>query len=940
MATNKRITDLTDYTSVLPYASEIFGVYQPMIGWKSKRMTQRFASGIRAENLSKFRDILARYEGVASVNLMDIARNQLFFSLTDLKVGVPKNELMLKYQGNDSILLSEIAGQLKSNNTRPGTQDEWKEFLNEDNIQKILVEKVYPVYAENFNTIPPEQFLEDKNYDINDKSLVNPIITGLKAESAIARVLVDLLNGDFVAKLDNLFFIDNNLNKPTLTELFKHLKEDNYQDPFNSFDPHGDIKENVSISPIGIVHLYRQFFFELDTFLGTPVGHVWMSPGSTVELIETSSRKYSEERITERSSDVTTKEELSTTDKDEISDAIKNEDRKDTKLGFTATVNQSWGSGNFSATGNLNMDNTQAMARELAHKKMSEQTKKLSVEIRNNFKSTFKTVTETADTQSKRYVLSNKTKDLLNYELRRKMRQVGVQIQDIGSYLCWQTFVDDPGKELGLPNLIHVAKVTDVDGKPEHPAKPVLPEPVLRDYQVQIPFIGTSADNDDKGELYIDGKESNGDDLFIETNFEQKFACEKPNYFLDTNSIAITTTDAVEIQVKNIKADGSMLFYLKNVHFQDRPFVALGVKLKWLPDPVSYNKVYDAALEKYKTDLANYNEKALKAEKDDYINAVKERVTMASNVKKRKFEDLREEERTIVYRNLIKALMLEKNFNKPADDSNKYTTQHILSELINAVFDIDKMLYFVAPEWWKARKHTKVSYANPGKSYMLDGSMATWSGEQKRDDNYLITDKSEPAPLGSSLGWLLQLDGDDLRNAFLNAPWVKAVIPIRPGKETAAKNWLEKSGVEGSDGLDANYSAPQDELIRINVFLNNGLVPRQFSDAEWETISEITPPNPVTIRQALDFLCAEVAFKEEESKKVSKYPKEEIDDRNKVLATPIEKVYEHGFYPLKGGFKAKVEENFEIISQWIEVLPTDQIVPVEVKYDAKTGRQI
>jgi len=135
------------------------------------------------------------------------------------------------------------------------------------------------------------------------------------------------------------------------------------------------------------------------------------------------------------------------------------------------------------------------------------------------------------------------------------------------------------------------------------------------------------------------------------------------------------------------------------------------------------------------------------------------------------------------------------------------------------------------------------------------------------------------------------------------------------------------------------HAATQDELIRINVYLNKNMVPRQFSDAEWETLSETTPPNPVTIRQALDFLCAEVAFKEEESKKVSKYPKEEIDDRNKVLATPIEKVYEHGFYPLKGGFKAKVEENFEIISQWIEVLPTDQVVPVEVKYDPKTGRQ-
>jgi hypothetical protein len=250
------------------------------------------------------------------------------------------------------------------------------------------------------------------------------------------------------------------------------------------------------------------------------------------------------------------------------------------------------------------------------------------------------------------------------------------------------------------------------------------------------------------------------------------------------------------------------------------------------------------------------------------------------------------------------------------------------------------MLYFVAPEWWKARKRTKVSYAGPIKSYTTDGSITNWSGERKGKDNYLITEKSEPAPLGSSLGWLLQLDGDDLRNAFLNAPWVKAVIPIRPGKEKAALNWLEKSGVEGSDGLDANYSASDDELIRINVYITTGKTPGQFTDAEWVEVSETTPPTPVTIRQAIDFLCAEVAFKEEVSKTVSKYPKEEIDDANKVLATPIEKVYEHGFYPLKGGFKAKVEDNFEIISQWIEVLPTDQVVPVEVKYDPKTGRQV
>lgn len=52
------------------------------------------------------------------------------------------------------------------------------------------------------------------------------------------------------------------------------------------------------------------------------------------------------------------------------------------------------------------------------------------------------------------------------------------------------------------------------------------------------------------------------------------------------------------------------------------------------------------------------------------------------------------------------------------------------------------------------------------------------------------------------------------------------------------------------------------------------------------------------------------------------------------------KVYEHGFYPLQGGFKVKMNDDFEIFDQWVEVLPTDQVVAVEVKNDPKTGRQI
>src|SRR5688500_10266407 len=33
---------LTDYQGILPYASELFGVYQPLLGWRSRRIKERY----------------------------------------------------------------------------------------------------------------------------------------------------------------------------------------------------------------------------------------------------------------------------------------------------------------------------------------------------------------------------------------------------------------------------------------------------------------------------------------------------------------------------------------------------------------------------------------------------------------------------------------------------------------------------------------------------------------------------------------------------------------------------------------------------------------------------------------------------------------------------------------------------------------------------------
>ena len=283
-----------------------------------------------------------------------------------------------------------------------------------------------------------------------------------------------LAANDRVVELKNTFYSQQKLNsKEAFFDAISRANA-NFDDPYLTFDPKKDVKD-VSLSPLGIVHLYRQYFFELDTFLGTPTGHVWLSPGSTVELIEVSTRKTTIEKTVETSTEVTKKSESTTTDEDDISRAVKEDNKTDLKLGASVTVNQSWGTGNATATASLNMDKTQQVARETTDKRMRQQTNKLSTEIRENYKSTFKTITEVTDTSSKRYVLANNTENLINYELRRKMRQVGVQVQDIGSYLCWEAFVDEPGNDLGLANLIHIAQPPDLLPIPDQTE--VLPPP-------------------------------------------------------------------------------------------------------------------------------------------------------------------------------------------------------------------------------------------------------------------------------------------------------------------------------------------------------------------------------------------------------------------------------------------------------------------------------
>ena len=132
------------------------------------------------------------------------------------------------------------------------------------------------------------------------------------------------------------------------------------------------------------------------------------------------------------------------------------------------------------------------------------------------------------------------------------------------------------------------------------------------------------------------------------------------------------------------------------------------------------------------------------------------------------------------------------------------------------MFDMDAMFYFVAPEWWvpKPLPGDRTCYGSPqsvgigNKAGFDSRNVVSWGGAgEDRPYNDDLTEKSAPARLGSSLGWLLQLDGDNFRNAFLNAPWVKAGCRSGRPKSLLPSTGSTFNHVEGSAGLDALYQS-------------------------------------------------------------------------------------------------------------------------------------
>src|SRR4029079_2168874 len=104
MATVKRIKDLQQYAGVLPYDSEIFGIYQPLLGWKSSRIAERFESGLRRDKAQIIKNLERQISHSIKTDYEYAVKVHVEIAAGDVQDGAKRNV--------DSVVLQRISESL------------------------------------------------------------------------------------------------------------------------------------------------------------------------------------------------------------------------------------------------------------------------------------------------------------------------------------------------------------------------------------------------------------------------------------------------------------------------------------------------------------------------------------------------------------------------------------------------------------------------------------------------------------------------------------------------------------------------------------------------------------------------------------------------------------------------------------------------------------
>jgi hypothetical protein len=215
MPTNKRITDLTDFTSVLPYASEMFGVYQPMIGWKSKRIQRRYSIGLLENQRSLLQAFATNYAGAADATF---SKTECVAAIKNIDIGRLAQQRLIK--NKNSVLIQSISNTLPKD--IPPVNEAWRSFIDPDLLRILLNTTVAQQYATEYRD-QCRQLQSQANQSLSrtisqseiqkaENDLITVFNQRLNNESAMAGALLGLFERKLYPQLESLFYTKKSLD--------------------------------------------------------------------------------------------------------------------------------------------------------------------------------------------------------------------------------------------------------------------------------------------------------------------------------------------------------------------------------------------------------------------------------------------------------------------------------------------------------------------------------------------------------------------------------------------------------------------------------------------------------------------------------------------------------------------------------------------------------
>jgi hypothetical protein len=666
--------------------------------------------------------------------------------------------------------------------------------ISPDAVKKVEVPN-YPnavaigkdIYLNGFSETDPAQLAENQIAYLSEKdtpiaravaqfaSRANSFTQGLKAiPVAVSRRLgVQQPDFDFLGTRDG---IQQNLikaaqqwaKKPDTEDLLKLMQVNTN---FNGTPlPHmwpSAISIHEALSPIGIAHYYRQLYFNKEEGVGPIEEAFTIAPLETFEVIYQTVRKQIHEEVLEQGLEIVSESAVEEKNLDEVSDKVSSMVQQDVSASMSASASGGIGVWQVGASATANFAVSSQRSRDFSTRRLKEVTKRASERITKSFTIKTRDTTEVTQTTTTRRVIRNDSDKPVSYGLRRVLRRVNVKVQDLGPRLVWQLYLRNPGEGLSRSRFVHFREsgpITVPDVPPGVPPRP--------SGGVESDSVSTSLQWDSTRRMYyvtIVVKPGNDRDVSgvridnitdLEGGSKDDLAPAPHNEF-DLGSTWDPATRTYTAKVGVLPGDGLS--------------VQVTYSYTWKPSD-SVLAVWQAQRD---AAASSINEEKLTKQ----FEKNKALITEKSKIKSRPANNLRREERYEVMNRMVSHL-----FGR-GDDPSDPTPLEI--EYFHRYFDIDAIFTYTHPSWWKPRFASKTV------------------GLER--EAYEITADSEPAVLGSSLGWLIQLDGDARRNEFLNSPWARVCVPMRSGREREAIQWLAKH-MEGEVGFNIN-AGPLSSLL-------------------------------------------------------------------------------------------------------------------------------